>query len=58
MPVLDDMEEPTMEIAVLATALEEALKKVTEDAMTEEGELSPQVLDGSERCYGRGVPEG
>ena len=35
MPVFDDMEEPTVEIAVWTTAREEALKKVTEDAMAD-----------------------
>ena len=45
-PVFDDME-----IAVWTTAREEALKKVTEDAMTDEGELSPQMLDGNRQKY-------
>ena len=36
MPVFEDMEEPTVEIAVCTTAREEALKKVTEDTMTDE----------------------
>ena len=38
-PVFDDMEEPTVEIAVLTTEREEALKKVTEEAMADEGEF-------------------
>ena len=39
LPVFDDMEEPTVEIAVWTTARKEALKNVTEEAMAEEGEL-------------------
>ena len=50
-PVFDDMEEPTVEIAVWTTAREEALKKVTEDAMADEGELSPQLLDENRQKY-------
>ena len=46
-PVFDDTEEPTLEIAMRTTAREEALKKDTEDAMTDEGEPSPQVLDAN-----------
>ena len=38
-PVFDFMAEPTVEIAVWTTAREEALKKVTEDAIVDEGEL-------------------
>ena len=37
--VFDDMDEPTVEIAVWTTAREEALNKVTEDAMADDGEL-------------------
>ena len=51
MPVFDHMEEPTVEIAVWTTAREEALKKVTDDAMADEGELSSQVLDANGRKY-------
>ena len=51
MPVFDDMEEPTVDIAVLTTAREEALTKVTEEKMTDEGELSPQVLDANRQKY-------
>ena len=50
-PVFDDMEEPTVEIAVWTTAREEALKKVVEEAMTDEGMLSPQVVDSNRRKY-------
>ena len=49
-PVFEDMEEPTVEIAVWTTAREEALKKVVEEAMPDEGELSPQV-DSNMRKY-------
>ena len=51
LPVFDDMEEPTVEIAVWTTAREEALKKVTEEAMADEGELSPQVVDANRQKY-------
>ena len=37
MPVFEDMEDPTVEIAVWTTAREEALKKVTAESMTDEG---------------------
>ena len=50
-PVFDDMEEPTVEIAVWTTAREEALKKVTEEAVADEGELSPQVVDANRQKY-------
>ena len=50
-PVFDDMEEPTVEIAVWTTAREEALKKVVEEAMANESELSPQVVDSNRRKY-------
>ena len=50
-PVFDYMEEPTLEIAVWTTAREEALKKVTEEAMADEGELSPQVVDANRQKY-------
>ena len=50
-PAFDDMEEPTVEIAVWTTALEEALKKVSEEAMADEGELSPQVVDANRQKY-------
>ena len=36
-PVFDDMEEPTVEIAVWTNAREEALKKVSEEATVDEG---------------------
>ena len=49
--MFDDMEEPTVEIAVWTTAREDALKKVVEDAMADEGELSPQVVDSNRRKY-------
>ena len=39
------MEEPTVEIVVWTTLQDEALKKVTDDTMVDEGELSPKVLD-------------
>ena len=45
------MKEPTVEIAVWTTSREEALKKVTEDTMIDEGELSPQVLDANRQKY-------
>ena len=50
-PVFEDMEEPTVEIAVWTTALDEALKKVTAESMTDEGELSTQVLDANRQKY-------
>ena len=50
-PAFDDMEEPTVEIAVWTTAREEALKKVSEEAMADEGELSPQVVDANRQKY-------
>ena len=50
-PVFDDMEEPTVEIAVWTTAREEALKKVVEEAMANESELSPQVVDANRQKY-------
>ena len=45
------MEEPTVETAVWTNAREEALKKVTEEAMADEGELSPQVVDANRQKY-------
>ena len=45
--MFDDMDEPTVEIAVWTTAREEALKNVTAESMTDEGELSTQVLDAN-----------
>ena len=50
-PAFDDMEEPTVEIAVWTTAREEALKKVTEEAMADEGELLTQVFDANRQKY-------
>ena len=50
-PAFDDMEEPKVEIAVWTTAREEALKKVSEEAMADEGELSPQVVDANRQKY-------
>ena len=38
-PVFEDMEEPTVDVAVWTTAREEALKKVTAESMADEGEL-------------------
>ena len=49
--MFDDMEERTVEIAVWTTAREEALKKVSEEAMTDECELSPQVVDANRQKY-------
>ena len=43
-PVFEDMEEPTVEIAVWTTAREEALKKVMEEAKTDDGELPMKVI--------------
>jgi len=40
-----------VEIAVWTTAREEALKKVVEEAMADEGELSPQVVDSNRRKH-------
>ena len=51
MPMFDDTEEPTVEIAMWTTAREEALKKVTEDTMADERELSPQWLDANRQKY-------
>ena len=39
------MEEPTVEIVMWTTTREETLRKVTKEAMVDEGELSPQVLE-------------
>ena len=50
-PVFEDMEEPTVEIAVWTTALEEALKKVMEEAKTNEGELPMKVIDENRQKY-------
>ena len=49
--MFEDMEEPTVEIAVWTTAREEALKNVTAESMTDEGELSTQVLDANRQKY-------
>ena len=49
--MFDDMEEPIVEIAVWTAARDEALKKVTEDTMDDEDELSPQVLDANRQKY-------
>ena len=48
-PVFDDTEEPTVEIAVWTTAREEALKKVSETAIEDEAELSPQVDENRQK---------
>ena len=50
-PVFEDMEEPTVEIAVWTTARDEALKKVTAESMADEDELSTQVLDANRQKY-------
>ena len=50
-PTFEDMEEPMVEIAVWTTAREEALKKVTEEARSDEGELPAAVLDGNRQRY-------
>ena len=50
-PVCEDMEEPTVEIAVLTTAREEALKNITEYMMTDKGAVSPQALDANRQKY-------
>ena len=50
-PVFEDIEEPTVEIVVWNTARDEALKKVTEDTIVDEGELSPKVLDSNRQKY-------
>jgi len=50
-PTFEDMEEPMVEIAVWTTAREEALKKVMEEARSDEGELSVGVLDGNRQRY-------
>ena len=49
--MFDDMEEPTVEIAVWTTTREEALRKVAEKAPKDEGELSPQVVDENRQKY-------
>ena len=45
------MEEPMVEIAVWTTAREEALKKVTEEGRSDEGELPAAVLDDNRQKY-------
>ena len=50
-PVFDDMKEQTVEIALWTKVREEALKKVTKEAMADEGELSPQVVDANSQKY-------
>ena len=45
------MDYPTVEIVMLTTTREEALKKVTKKTMVDEGELSPQVLDSNRQKY-------
>ena len=50
-PTFEDMEEPMVEIAVWITAREEALKKVTEEVRSDEGELPAGVLDGNRHRY-------
>ena len=50
-PAFDDMEEPTVEIAAWTTAREEALKKVSEEVMTDECEWSTQVVDANRQKY-------
>ena len=49
--VCDDMEEPTVEIAVWTTAREEALKKVMEEARADEGKLPMRVVDENRQKY-------
>ena len=39
------MDDPTVEIVMLTTTMEEALKKVTKELMVDDGDLSPQGLD-------------
>ena len=51
MPTFEDMEEPMVEIAVWTTAREEALKKVTEEGRSDEGELLAAVLDDNRQKY-------
>ena len=50
-PVFEDMEEPTVEIAVWTTAREEALKKVMEEVRSDEGDLPTGVLDDNRQRY-------
>ena len=51
LPTYEDMEEPTVEIAVWTTAREEALKKVMEEARKDEGELPMRVVDENRQKY-------
>ena len=50
-PAFDDIEEPEVEIVVWTTELEEALKKVTENMMADEDEVSSKVLDWNRQKY-------
>ena len=50
-PVFDDMDEPTVEIAVWTTAREEALTKVSENVLEDGGELSSKVVDENRQKY-------
>ena len=50
-PLFDDMDEPTVEIAVWTTAREEALTKVSEKVLEDGGELSPKVVDENRQKY-------
>ena len=50
-PTFEDMEEPMVEIAVWTTAREEALKKVMEEARTDEGEVPMKALDENRQRY-------
>ena len=50
-PTFEDIEEPMVEIAVWTTAREEALKKVMEEARTDEGEVPMRVLDENRQRY-------
>ena len=49
--MFEDMEEPTVEIAVWTTAREEALTKVSEKVLEDGGELSPKVVEENRQKY-------
>ena len=49
--MFDDIEEPTVEIAVWTAAREEALKKVMDEARTDEDELPMRVVDENRQKY-------
>ena len=44
-PTFEDLKEPKAKIVVWTTDREDALKKVTEDMMLDEGEVTSNVLD-------------